>query len=88
MGLPCFEPKGAFYCFPSVKGTGLTAEEFCERVIREKKVAIVPGSAFGKSGKYNFRACYAVSMDKLKIAVARIKEFLDDLQNQPSKTLK
>jgi len=78
MGLECFEPKGAFYCFPSCKSTGMKAEEFCERVLMEKKVAIVPGTAFGASGEYNFRACYAVSMEKLKIAVARIKEFLDE----------
>lgn len=80
MGLQCFEPKGAFYCFPSCKSTGMKAEEFCERVLMEKKVAIVPGTAFGASGEYNFRACYAVSMEKLKIAVARIKEFLDELK--------
>lgn len=85
MGLPCFEPKGAFYCFPSVKDTGLTAEEFCERVIMEKHVAIVPGTAFGQSGKYNFRACYAVSMEKLKIAVARIKEFVEELKKEKKK---
>jgi len=80
MGLPCFEPKGAFYCFPNVKSTGLTAEEFCERVLMEKKIAVVPGTAFGKSGEYNFRACYAVSMEKLETAVARIGEFVMQLR--------
>jgi len=80
MGLECFEPKGAFYCFPSCKSTGMKAEEFCERVLMEKKVAIVPGTAFGASGEYNFRACYAVSMEKLEIAVKRIKEFLEELK--------
>lgn len=80
MGLPCFEPKGAFYCFPSCKSTGMKAEEFCERLLMEKKVAVVPGTAFGESCEYNFRACYAVSMEKMKIAVARIKEFLAELK--------
>jgi aminotransferase len=79
MGLFCFEPKGAFYCFPSVKSTGLTAEEFCERLLMEKKVAVVPGTAFGDA-PYNFRACYAVSMEKLEKAVKLIGEFLQELK--------
>lgn len=80
MGLPCFEPKGAFYCFPSVKNTGLTAEEFCEKLLLSKKVAVVPGTAFGESGAYNFRACYAVSMEKIETAAALIAEFLQELK--------
>lgn len=80
MGLPCFEPKGAFYCFPSVKNTGLTAEEFCEKLLLAKKVAVVPGTAFGPSGTYNFRACYAVSMEKLEQAVKLIAEFLQEIR--------
>lgn len=82
MGLPCFEPKGAFYCFPSVKNTGLTAEEFCEKLLIAKKVAVVPGTAFGESGAYNFRACYAVSMEKLEKAVSLIAEFLQEIKNE------
>lgn len=80
MGLDCFEPKGAFYLFPCVKSTGLTGEEFAERLLIEKHVAVVPGSAFGESGKYFVRASYATSLKDLKIAVAKIREFISELK--------
>ena len=78
MGLSCFEPKGAFYVFPSVKATGMTGSEFAETLIKEKKVAVVPGDAFGESGKYFIRCSYAYSMKNLIAAVERIKEFVGE----------
>jgi aminotransferase len=80
MGLNCFEPKGAFYLFPCVKSTGLTGDEFAERLLVEKHVAVVPGSAFGESGKYFVRASYATSLKDLKIAAAKIREFISELK--------
>jgi aminotransferase len=80
LGLSCFEPKGAFYCFPNVSSTGLSAAEFCERLLVEKKVAVVPGTAFGESCFNNFRACYAVSMKKLEQAVGLIGDFLKEIK--------
>ncbi len=79
-GLDCFEPKGAFYCFPSVKKLGFTGEEFADKLLRSKKVAVVPGSAFGESGKYHIRCCYATSLKNLKIAVSRIAEFINEIK--------
>ena len=76
MGLECFEPYGAFYVFPSVRSTGLNCEEFCSRLIREKKVAAVPGTAFGPSGEGHIRCCYATAVDKINIALERIAEFV------------
>ena len=76
MGLDCFAPKGAFYMFPSVEKTGLTGDEFAEALLREQKVAVVPGSAFGSSGKYHIRCSYAASMQNLNEAVERIRKFL------------
>ena len=76
MGLHCFEPYGAFYAFPSVRSTGLTSEEFCARLLREKNVAAVPGTAFGPCGEGNIRCCYATSLDKLTVALERIAEFV------------
>lgn len=76
IGLSTFEPKGAFYVFPSVKSTGLTGDEFAERLLKEQRVAVVPGSAFGDSGKYFVRCSYATSLADLKTAVERIKAFL------------
>ena len=61
IGLPCVEPKGAFYAFPSIKATGLTSEAFAEGLLREEQVAVVPGSAFGQAGEGYVRCCYAVS---------------------------
>jgi len=76
MGLHCFEPFGAFYVFPSIRSTGLTSEEFCSRLLREKSVAAVPGTAFGPSGEGNIRCCYATSLDKLTVALERMADFV------------
>lgn len=75
IGLPAFEPRGAFYIFPSIAATGLSSDEFCTRLIREKKVACVPGTAFGEDGEGFIRCSYASSMENLKEAVRRIGEF-------------
>ena len=79
IGLSCFEPKGAFYAFPCIKSTGLTSEEFCERLLREKHVAVVPGTAFGDSGEGFVRASYCYSTAHIKEALRRIGEFLKTL---------
>ena len=76
MGLKCFEPKGAFYVFPSVKKCGCDGETFAERLLKEKHVAVVPGSAFGEGGKDYVRCSYACSLSTLKTACERIEEFL------------
>lgn len=78
MGLSCFEPEGAFYVFPCIKSTGMTSEEFCEKLIYEKKVAVVPGSAFGTSGEGYVRVSYAYSIAHLTTALDRIREFLEE----------
>ena len=79
MGLSCFEPRGAFYCFPSIRETGLTSEEFCTRLLREKKVVCVPGDAFGLSGQGHIRCCYATDMQKMLEAFSRMEQFLQTL---------
>ena len=79
IGMDCFEPKGAFYCFPSIKCTGMTSEKFCEELLRSKKVAVVPGSAFGKSGEGFVRVSYCYSTDHIKEALSRIEEFLAEV---------
>lgn len=79
MGLPCFEPEGAFYVFPCIKSTGLTSQEFCQRLIYEKQVAVVPGDAFGSCGEGFIRVSYAYSINHITTALSRIKEFLDEL---------
>lgn len=79
MGLNCFEPMGAFYVFPCIKSTGLKSDEFCERLLREKHVAVVPGSAFGASGEGYVRCSYAASMEKIKEAMRRIESFINEL---------
>ena len=76
MGLDCFEPYGAFYVFPSIRATGMTSEEFCSRLIREKKVAAVPGTAFGPSGEGHIRCCYATAVDKINVALDRMADFV------------
>ena len=81
MGLSCFEPLGAFYVFPCIKSTGLTSEEFCTRLIMDKHVAVVPGTAFGECGEGFVRVSYSYSLKHLKIALERIKEFLGELNN-------
>ncbi|NLZ45812.1 MAG: aminotransferase class I/II-fold pyridoxal phosphate-dependent enzyme [Clostridiales bacterium] len=78
LGLTCFSPEGAFYVFPSIKVTGLSSKEFCEKLVLEKKVAVVPGDAFGKCGEGFIRVSYAYSLNHLKEALKRIGEFLDE----------
>ena len=80
IGLECREPKGAFYAFPSIKSTGMTSEEFCEKLLYSKRVALVPGTAFGESGEGFVRASYCYSVDHIKEALARIKDFLDEIR--------
>lgn len=80
LGLTCREPKGAFYAFPSIKSTGMTSEEFCEKLLYSKKVAIVPGTAFGDSGEGFVRASYCYSTQHIKEALERIKEFLEEIK--------
>jgi aminotransferase len=77
MGLECFEPKGAFYCFPSVRSTGLTDEAFSEMLLTEERVAVVPGSAFGQFGVGHIRVCYTESYDVLEEAVRRLRRFVE-----------
>ena len=77
IGLSCFEPKGAFYAFPSIKRTGMTSEEFAERLLTEEKVAVVPGSAFGQCGEGYIRCCYATSLADIEEALSRMKRFVD-----------
>ena len=77
IGLPCFEPKGAFYAFPSIKSTGLTSEEFAEKLLIEEKVAVVPGDAFGQCGQGYVRCCYATSMADIEEALARMGRFVE-----------
>lgn len=79
LGLHCFEPEGAFYVFPSIKSTGLSSEEFCERLVRSHAVAVVPGNAFGDCGEGFIRVCYAYSIDHITKALERIEAFLGTL---------
>jgi aminotransferase len=76
IGLPCFEPKGAFYAFPSITGTGMTSEEFSEKLLMEEKVAAVPGSAFGECGEGYIRCCYATSLAEIEEALTRMGRFV------------
>jgi aminotransferase len=76
IGLPTFEPQGAFYAFPQVGHLGLSSEEFCERLLHEQQVAVIPGDVFGPSGAGFVRACYASSMDKIEMALDRIERFV------------
>lgn len=80
LGLDCFTPQGAFYVFPCIKSTGMTSDEFSEKLVMTKKVAVVPGTAFGKCGEGFIRVSYAYSINHLKEAVKRIGEFLDELK--------
>ncbi len=77
MGLPTFEPRGAFYAFPDISSTGLTSDEFTERLIKEERVAVVPGNAFGPSGEGHVRMCYATAYEKLEEALVRIERFVE-----------
>ncbi|MBR6718518.1 MAG: aminotransferase class I/II-fold pyridoxal phosphate-dependent enzyme [Oscillospiraceae bacterium] len=77
MGLPCFPAQGAFYLFPSIESSGMSSEDFCEQLLKEEKVAVVPGSAFGESGKNNIRISYAYSLKHLAEAANRMERFLE-----------
>jgi aminotransferase len=76
IGLPCFEPRGAFYAFPDIRRTGLSSEQFCEKLLNDEHVAVIPGSAFGASGEGYMRACYAASMANIEEALTRIERFV------------
>ena len=78
MGLTCFEPRGAFYAFPCIKSTGMSSQDFCTKLLEQKHVAIIPGDAFGASGEGYARVSYAYSVEHLKEALKRIKEFLQE----------
>lgn len=80
LGLTCFEPEGAFYIFPCIKSTGLTSEQFCEKLLFSKSVAVVPGTAFGECGEGYVRVSYSYSVKHIKEAVSRIAEFLEELK--------
>ena len=82
MNIACFEPLGAFYMFPSIKRFGMTSDEFATRLLREEKVAVVPGTAFGDSGEGYLRVSYAYSLKSLKEALGRIKRFVDRLDGK------
>ncbi len=82
IGLDCFEPEGAFYVFPCIKSTGLSSDEFCERLIMEKRVAVVPGTAFGNCGEGFIRVSYCYSIENIKKAIDRIGEFVKELKEK------
>lgn len=82
MGLDCFEPEGAFYVFPCIKSTGLSSQDFCLRLIEQKKVAVVPGDAFGECGEGYIRVSYAYSINHILQALKRIREFINELDSQ------
>ncbi|MDE7379819.1 MAG: aminotransferase class I/II-fold pyridoxal phosphate-dependent enzyme [Clostridia bacterium] len=81
MGLKCFQPRGAFYVFPTIEVTGMDGEEFANRLLREQKVAVVPGSAFGEAGKMHVRCSYATSQQNLSEAIGRIADFMNTIRN-------
>ena len=81
LGLRCFMPEGAFYVFPCIKSTGLTSDEFCERLLYSKRIAVIPGTAFGECGEGYIRVSYAYSRKHLKEAIEKIAEFLEELKN-------
>ena len=80
MGIECFEPYGAFYVFPCIREFGMTSEEFAERFLKEEKVAVVPGTAFGDSGEGFLRISYAYSLQNLKAALERLDRFVKKLR--------
>jgi aminotransferase len=88
LGMDCFEPKGAFYAFPSIKFTGLSSEEFAERLLYEHGVVAVPGSVFGEPGIGHLRCSYAASMENIKEALVRIEKFLDQLKLEQAPKIK
>jgi aminotransferase len=79
MGIPCFEPKGAFYVFPNISRFGMTSEEFATKLLHQEKVAVVPGTAFGQCGEGFLRISYAYSIENLKLALGKIQKFLDTI---------
>lgn len=81
IGLDCFEPRGAFYCFPSIRATGLSSEAFCEKLLFEEQVAVVPGNAFGNSGEGFIRCCYAASISNIEIALERMSNLVNRQKN-------
>jgi len=85
VGLPCFEPRGAFYVFPDIRSTGLSSDEFCERFLMEEKVAVISGSAFGQGGEGFVRCCYATSMKDIAEALTRLDNFLTNLKKKQEK---
>jgi aminotransferase len=76
IGLSCFEPKGAFYAFPSIKSTGMSSQDFCAQLLREEKVAVVPGDAFGQCGEGYIRCSYAASVEQITEALVRMEKFM------------
>ncbi len=82
MGLTCFNPEGAFYCFPCIKSTRLSSDEFCTRLLQSKHVALVPGTAFGECGEGYVRLSYCYSIKHLRQAMKLIKEFLKELEDE------
>ena len=79
MGIPCFEAKGAFYLFPDISQFGFSSEEFCDQLLHEARLAVVPGTAFGAAGEGHVRVCYAYSMDNIREALARLRGFIETL---------
>ena len=82
IGLPCFEPHGAFYVFPCIKEFGITSDEFATRLLREEELAVVPGTAFGDCGEGFLRISYAYSIEQLKEAMGRLERFIGRLREQ------
>ena len=82
MGLDCFEPLGAFYVFPNIQSLGMSSDEFCEKLLRQEKVLVVPGNAFGDCGEGFIRACYASSMENIMEALKRIERFIKTIKNK------
>ena len=82
IGLTCFEPLGAFYTFPCIRSTGLSSDEFATRLVQEKRVAVVPGTAFGECGEGYVRISYAQSLKNIKTALKRIEEFVEELKSE------
>ena len=85
IGLPCFEPKGAFYVFPDIRSSGLSSDEFCERFLMEEKVAVISGSAFGPGGEGFVRCCYATGMKDIAEALTRMDNFLTNLRKKQAR---
>ncbi len=81
LGFPCFEPRGAFYMFPCIRGCGLSSEEFCERLLKEHSVVCIPGTAFGEAGEGHIRCCYATAAEKINEAFERMRLFVGKLRS-------